>query len=184
MYRKLFKPRHKKLFDFIHARTDAKIFFHSCGAIRPGHPRSDRHRHRHPQPRAGEREGHGFGGAEEGVRQGPHVLGRRRGRAGRLRHRHAAQVRDDVKRRIDDLAPGGGFIFATVHNTQANVPPENFVAMWETLQEYGVYQVREQGAIEYDRATEKNSSRWSFRAKRLKLQRWSNRPCRPRWLPR
>lgn len=40
---------------------------------------------------------------------------------------------------IDALAPGGGFIFATVHNTQANVPPENFVAMWETLQKYRVY---------------------------------------------
>ena len=49
------------------------------------------------------------------------------------------EVRDDVKRRIEDLGPGGGFIFATVHNTQANVPPENFMAMWETLQEYGSY---------------------------------------------
>jgi len=29
------------------------------------------------------------------------------------------QVRDEVKRRIDDLAPGGGFVFATVHNVQA-----------------------------------------------------------------
>ena len=33
-YRKLLKPLHKELFDFIHARTNAKIFFHSCGAIR------------------------------------------------------------------------------------------------------------------------------------------------------
>ncbi|MBW2084627.1 MAG: hypothetical protein JRI54_01175, partial [Deltaproteobacteria bacterium] len=49
------------------------------------------------------------------------------------------QVRDDVKRRIDDLAPGGGFVFAAVHNIQPNVPPENIVAMWETLQEYGLY---------------------------------------------
>ena len=50
-----------------------------------------------------------------------------------------AQVRDDVRRRIDDLGPNGGFIAATVHNIQANVPPENIMAMWETLQEYGVY---------------------------------------------
>ena len=33
-YRKLLKPLHKELCDFIHARTDAKIFMHSCGAIR------------------------------------------------------------------------------------------------------------------------------------------------------
>ena len=30
---------------------------------------------------------------------------------------------------------GNYLVFATVHNTQANVPPENFMAMWETLQE-------------------------------------------------
>ncbi|MFN3982636.1 MAG: uroporphyrinogen decarboxylase family protein, partial [Caldilinea sp.] len=33
-YRKIIKPRHKKIMDFIKARTNAKIFFHSCGAIR------------------------------------------------------------------------------------------------------------------------------------------------------
>ncbi|NDJ75570.1 MAG: uroporphyrinogen decarboxylase [Chloroflexi bacterium] len=49
------------------------------------------------------------------------------------------QVKDDVRRNIEALAPGGGYVFNTVHNIQADVPPENIVAMWETLQEYGVY---------------------------------------------
>jgi len=49
------------------------------------------------------------------------------------------EVRDETKRRIDDLAPGGGFIFAPIHNIQGDVPPENIVAWWETLQEYGFY---------------------------------------------
>jgi len=49
------------------------------------------------------------------------------------------QVKDEVKRRIEDLASGGGFIFNPVHNVQSDVPPENFMAMWETLQEYGKY---------------------------------------------
>jgi uroporphyrinogen decarboxylase len=48
-------------------------------------------------------------------------------------------VRDIVKKNIDILAPGGGFVFAPVHNVQDDVPPENFWAMWETLQEYGKY---------------------------------------------
>jgi len=48
-------------------------------------------------------------------------------------------VKDDARRRIDDLAPGGGFVFAPVHNIQSNVPPENVVAMWETLREHGTY---------------------------------------------
>ena len=49
------------------------------------------------------------------------------------------QVADDVKRILDILAPGGGFVFAPVHNVQDDVPPANFWAMWDTLQEYGKY---------------------------------------------
>jgi uroporphyrinogen decarboxylase len=48
-----------------------------------------------------------------------------------------SKVADEVKRIIDILAPGGGFVFAPVHNIQDDVPPENFWAMWDTLQEYG-----------------------------------------------
>ena len=33
MYRKWIKPRHKKLFEFIRSKTDAKIFLHSCGSV-------------------------------------------------------------------------------------------------------------------------------------------------------
>lgn len=47
-----------------------------------------------------------------------------------------AKVRDEVKRNIDTLAPGGGFVFAAVHNIQSDVPPENFWAMWESLMLY------------------------------------------------
>lgn len=49
------------------------------------------------------------------------------------------QVKDEVKKQIDIFAPGGGFVFNTIHNIQADVPPENIMAMWEALQEYGVY---------------------------------------------
>ena len=48
-------------------------------------------------------------------------------------------VRADVRRRLHDFMPGGGFVFNTVHNIQGNVPAENIMAMWETLREYGVY---------------------------------------------
>ncbi len=49
------------------------------------------------------------------------------------------EVRDDVKRNIDALAPGGGYVFNTVHNIQADVPPENILAMCDALHDYGVY---------------------------------------------
>ena len=49
------------------------------------------------------------------------------------------ELKVDVRRNIVSLAPGGGYVFNTVHNIQADVPPENVIAMWEALQEYGVY---------------------------------------------
>jgi len=49
------------------------------------------------------------------------------------------EVADDVKKNIDALAPGGGFVFATVHNIQSEVPPQNIMAMWKALNKYGKY---------------------------------------------
>jgi uroporphyrinogen decarboxylase len=49
------------------------------------------------------------------------------------------KVKDEIKRIIDIMAPGGGFVYAPVHNIQEDVPPENFWAMWETIMEYGKY---------------------------------------------
>jgi uroporphyrinogen decarboxylase len=56
-----------------------------------------------------------------------------------------ALVRDEVKKRLEDLASGGGFVFCQVHNIQANVPPENILAMYQAVREYGEYaQVRKE----------------------------------------
>jgi uroporphyrinogen decarboxylase len=138
-YRDVCKPRHRKLFDFIHDRTDAQIFFHSCGSIRPVIPDlieigvdilNPVQVSATGMDSAELKEEFGddltFWGGGVDTQQ---VLGKGSPQA----------VRDEVKRRVEDLAPGGGFVFATVHNIQADVPPENIVAMWQTLQEYGVY---------------------------------------------
>ena len=49
------------------------------------------------------------------------------------------EVRDEVKKRINDLAEGGGFIFSAIHNIQDGVPPENIMAMFETFEEFRKY---------------------------------------------
>jgi uroporphyrinogen decarboxylase len=49
------------------------------------------------------------------------------------------QVEDEVKRHIEDLAPGGGFVFASTQAIQPETPPENIIAMWNALQRYGIY---------------------------------------------
>jgi uroporphyrinogen-III decarboxylase len=46
------------------------------------------------------------------------------------------EVRDEVRRRIEIFAPGGGFVFNAIHNIQADVPVENVLAMFEAVAEY------------------------------------------------
>jgi hypothetical protein len=47
-----------------------------------------------------------------------------------------AEVRDEVRRQIETFAPGGGFVFCTVHNIQAGTPIENVLAMFEVVREF------------------------------------------------
>jgi len=49
------------------------------------------------------------------------------------------EVREEVRRRIRDLAPGGGYVLCSVHNIQPEVPPENVVAMFDAAYELGRY---------------------------------------------
>jgi uroporphyrinogen decarboxylase len=44
-----------------------------------------------------------------------------------------AQVAEYVRRRVGVLAPGGGFVFQQIHNIQADVPPDNILAMFEAI---------------------------------------------------
>ena len=49
------------------------------------------------------------------------------------------EVRDEVRRRVDDLAPGGGLVFAPVHNIQPFVPVENIRAFFEAFESVRAY---------------------------------------------
>jgi uroporphyrinogen decarboxylase len=139
-YRRVLKPLHKKMFDFIHTHSEAKIFFHSCGSIRSIIPDlidvgvdilnpvqvSARDMDSADLKREFGKEVVFWGGGVDTQNA--------------FDERHTPQeVCDDVKQRLDDLMPGGGFVFSTIHNIQGNVPPENIMAMWETLQKFGKY---------------------------------------------
>jgi uroporphyrinogen decarboxylase len=140
MFREQIKPRLKILFQrFQDLAPNAARFFHSCGNVRPLLPdyieigvevlNPVHIRARGMEPAALKRE---FG--TDLVFWGGGV-----DTQGVLPHGTPQEVKDDVRRNIEALAPGGGFVFNTVHNIQADVPPQNIVAMWEALQEYGVY---------------------------------------------
>ena len=46
-----------------------------------------------------------------------------------------AQVREQVKERAGVLGEGGGFVFCTIHNVQAQTPPANLLALFDALRE-------------------------------------------------
>jgi len=49
------------------------------------------------------------------------------------------EIEQEVKMRIAQLAPGGGFVFSAVHNIQYDVAPQNVVAMYDAARRYGGY---------------------------------------------
>ena len=49
------------------------------------------------------------------------------------------EVRQHVRRNLEIFKPGGGYVFNNVHNVQADVPPENVVAMYDAAYEFGFY---------------------------------------------
>lgn len=56
-------------------------------------------------------------------------------------HKNIHMLTMDTLNRIKDLAPGGGYIFSSGHNIQANMPPENIVRLFEIAGEYGKYPI-------------------------------------------
>jgi len=137
MYRKMIKPKQKRLVEAIKKKTDAKLFYHSCGATRGLIPDLIEIGFDILNPVQVSAKGMDtkelkaeFG--RDIVFWGGGVDTQRILPFGKLQ-----EVVDEVKRRIDDLAPGGGFVFAAVHNIQAFAPPENIIAAFDTAMEYG-----------------------------------------------
>ncbi len=139
VYRSLVWPEYKKLWDMIRSKTHAKIFYHSCGSLYPMIPYliEGGIDILHPiQPMAADmgdrvklKREFGdqltfWGGFDQ-----QHVLP----------HGTPEEVQEEAKRLLDAFMPGGGFVFAAGHNIQSDVPPENVIALFDTVREYGVY---------------------------------------------
>ncbi len=52
-----------------------------------------------------------------------------------------SEVWCEVRRRIYDLASGGGYVLAAVHNMIPDIPPKNICAMFEAGKKYGQYPI-------------------------------------------
>ena len=136
IYRRLFKPRHKILCDYVKRHSKMHTFLHTCGSIYKLIPdlieagydiiNPVQTNARDMEPERLKRE---FGkditfwGGGVDTRA---VLNRATPR----------EVREQVLQRLAIFAPGGGFVFNTVHNILPDVPPANIVAMFEAIREF------------------------------------------------
>lgn len=139
MFRELILPYHRKLYSHIKSKYDVKILLHSCGAV---------------SGMIGDLIDAGVDALNPvqttAANMDPQYLKREFGKdivfwGGGIDTQHTlpfgspGKIKDMVKRNIDILGKDGGFIFATIHNIQPDVPIENFVAMMEALREYSAY---------------------------------------------
>ncbi len=140
-YRTFLKPRHLRIIHCIKEYTDAKIMYHTCGAVQPlinelieigvdilnpVQVTAKDMDTRVLKEQFGDRLTF-WGGID--TRQ-------------ILPHGTVDDVKQEVKRIIQDMAPDGGYVLNFVHNAQPDVKPENICAMFEAGREYGVYPIR------------------------------------------
>jgi uroporphyrinogen decarboxylase len=143
MYRQFLKDIHADFIAFIKQRSKAKIFFHTDGDV--------------------------FDLIPDFIEIGVDILNPIQTSAGRmsnlveLKKRFGkaltfcgaidtqsilplgtpVQVRDEVRRVINILGPGGGYLLASVHTIIDDVPPENIIAMVDAATEFGSYPLRQ-----------------------------------------
>jgi len=133
MYRRYYKPFHKKLWNRARELADVKVMLHCCGGIRELIP---------DLIDAGldainpvQINCKGMDASELKTQFGDKLTFWGGGCDTRDILPYAKP--DDVKKHVFDqlkiLAPGGGFIFQQVHNILADVPPENILAMFEAI---------------------------------------------------
>jgi uroporphyrinogen decarboxylase len=135
-YRKLIKPRQRQLTDYVKQHSQMRTFLHSCGSIYRILPdlieagfeviNPVQISSREMEPERLKRE---FGADITfwgGGCDTRHVLN----------SGTPEQVKDHVRKNIETFAPGGGFVFNTVHNILPDVPPQNIEAMFAAVDEY------------------------------------------------
>jgi uroporphyrinogen decarboxylase len=139
LYRQVVKPYHARLFRFAKAHCQAYLLFHTDGAVAPLIP--DLIEMGVDALNPVQVSASGMDTAELKREFGKDITFWGGGCDSQtvLPFGTPREVADEAKRRIDDLAPGGGFVFAPIHNVQAGVPVENVIAMLRTAHEYGVY---------------------------------------------
>ena len=139
LYRRVVKPRHKRLYQHIREHSSAYLFLHTCGSVYQFMPDfiemgveilnpvqvSARDMDSKRLKREFGKDITFWGGGCDTQRVLPFGTPK--------------EVEEEVKRRIEDFAPGGGFVFNQVQDIQVGMSPENLMAMYNAVKKYGRY---------------------------------------------
>jgi uroporphyrinogen decarboxylase len=138
-YRRIVKPRQKKLVRHIKSLSPAKIWYHTCGSVidfipdlldngvdilKPVQLSADNMAPQELKTRYGDKLVFWGGGIDT-----QHVLP----------FATPDEIRRHVRHNLEIFKPGGGYVFNNVHNIQAGVPAENIAAMFDAAREFGLY---------------------------------------------
>ncbi|HDD25387.1 MAG TPA: methyltransferase [Chloroflexi bacterium] len=136
LYRRFFAPYHRQLYGMVHARSDAFVFLHSCGSVyalipdfidigvdvlNPVQTSATQMEPAQLKQEFGERLTFWGGGACP-----QHMLPRGT----------PEEVAADVEQRLQVFAPGGGYVFAPIHDLLPDVAPQNIIAMYDTARHF------------------------------------------------
>lgn len=140
MFRTVFKPRIARLIGAMKRKTSAKCAYHCCGSVRWAIPDLIEAGVDilHPlQPSAHGNEDTPGIKAEFGPKLSFHGGTNNQG----LFHGPSVPLAIDILKRIRDLAPGGGYLFSSGHNVQANMPVTNIELLFSLGRDYGKYPI-------------------------------------------
>lgn len=136
MFREFYKPRYKRVNDWVHQNTNWKTFYHSCGSIinllddfvdmgvdiiNPVQCSATGMEAQNLKDKYGDKLVFWGGGVDT---QKTLPFGTKE------------QVQQEVSERLDIFGNNGGFVFNTVHNIQANTPTGNIIAMFDEIKRY------------------------------------------------
>ncbi len=169
LYREILLPYHRKLIDYIRRNSKAAVMFHCDGAMMPFF---------RDLIDAGVQI---FNPVQtDAANMDPAVIKKEFGKemtiwgAGCDTHSvlfkgSTEQVLEDVKRRIQVLAPGGGFVFNQIHNILAETRPRNVIAMYDYAFENGHYPIDTE-SMSLDDLQQKYADYWTEPLEKLRAE--------------
>ncbi len=138
VYRELFHEHRKRLSDYVHKNTGMKTFLHTCGSVYQYIPdfinsgidiiNPVQTNCLNMEPERLKKE---FGSDMVFWGGGMEVRDI-------LKNGSVSAVKAEATRRMEILAPGGGFVFANIHNIMPDIPPQNILAMFEAAREFSL----------------------------------------------